>query len=354
MTSRRSTESIALEARLLATARDAGARDAQWEASVRGGAGAISGGRMMIERASVEVARALWDAVGLPASGELERLAQVAEASSVPLIVGWDLGDAAPLLKLYVNASDASHRARAAIAHEIGWAGLDALPEPPHLVAVNASTSGCERKAYLQRASWQPSPSDAEAVHWLDGLVRDADASAGVVTSWDIPAHGEARARAFFVALRGDDERRNESILDRLPGWDAELVARALPFARGQCRSIGVDLRAPGRKWTAYFKQRGHGLALHALEPAARFGCRGHEIAVHVEPSEHTPRAYARTARWAISFRGERAVPRAISELLMRWAVERVRAGEAAGDPPERALALEAPPIPWTALHDDE
>ncbi|MDQ3037890.1 MAG: hypothetical protein M3Y87_36180, partial [Myxococcota bacterium] len=126
-------------------------------------------------------------------------------------------------------------------------------------------------------------------------------------------------------------------------GARAEDVDAALPFERGHCRSIGVTLRgAP--EWTAYFKPRGLGVPLWDLAAAAVFVTTGAEAAVFLAPRDYAPRAYARTAAHAVSYRLTRgsASPDEI-DALMRWVVASVEAAERRAVP----LSLDAPPAPW-------
>ena len=343
-----------LEARLTRSVESAGARPDQWEASVRGGEGTrVSGRRVMIEGATVEVAMALWDALELPVDAELCLLIDAADQAGAPLIAGWDLGSAEPRAKLYVNASDLASDVRQAISRRLasrvhgppdGWAGLGALSDAPHLVAVNAARGRVERKAYVQGALLRGA-SLGEHARWLDDLAVTREVAAGAVQSWDLDGRGVPHARAYFVAVRGR-ARAAEGLLTALPGWSEPAVARALPFARGDCRSVGVDLRRDRLRWTAYFKPEGAGVPLWSIEPVARYRAGAFEVAVFVEPTEHAERAFARTARHAISFRGERDVPPAVLRPLMRWVVDRVRHAEQS-TVTDLGAALVQPPAPW-------
>ncbi|WP_157068602.1 hypothetical protein [Sandaracinus amylolyticus] len=327
-----------LERALLDAADAAGARGAQLEASVRGGAGvAISGARMMIERASPAIVEAIWRTIALAPAPDVDALIRAARDARVPLIAGWDVAHEHAIAKLYVNASDAAPPVRAAIPASLGWPALDALPAPPHLVAINASARGVERKAYVQSAH---ASSDHARARWLDALASSHGAHGGVVRSWDL-AEGTAHERAYFVAVRGGSRDRADALLAALPGFDDARSARALPFERGQCRSIGVDLRGDELRWTAYFKPAGAGTPLWSVEPFARFRAGDVHVAMFVAPHDHEERAYARTARHAISFRGERDAPRELVRPLLEWAVAVMRDEE----DPQRALA--SPPPPW-------
>jgi hypothetical protein len=262
----------------------------------------------------------------------------------VPLIAGWDLSRGGGVAKVYLNASDAAESVRRGIAERLAWPGLDRLPAPPHVAGINASQRELERKAYLQERDAPPPagraggavaspPAGHEPSRWLADRAKEHALHGGTVTSWDLGEHG-ATARAFFVALRGEAG----ALLSALPGWDEAAVDRALPFARGQCRSIGVDLRTNANAtWTAYFKPAHLGVPLWSIEPSVRYRSGDLRVAVFVAPADFAGRAYARTKDHAVSFRGE--IPRDLFDPLARWVLaELERGGEA---------ALRSPPPPW-------
>jgi hypothetical protein len=338
----------ALEQRLIAAVATAGGSASQWEGSVRGGDGEpIVGGRRMIERATRPVVEAVWGALALPIVGEVHALLDA--AGEQPLIAGWDLGGR-PCAKLYVNASDADDDTRRALARQVGWVEPDDLPRPPHLLALNASAGGAlDRKAYVQRHDVGPSELGVHEASLRAGA-HAAGLLGGVVQCWEVEHARPPRPRAFFVGLRHREAGCADELLHALPGWDEHAVTRALGFERGECRSIGVDVRAGARRWTAYFKPRGHDVELWNLEPTVVYVADRFVVSAFLAPSEHCSRAFARTDRTAISFRGEGEAPRALSEPLMRWVVQSVRQAEATNADVRAALAC--PPSPWrTAEH---
>src|SRR5206468_3093697 len=125
-------------------------------------------------------------------------------------------------------------------------------------------------------------------------------AGAGAVASWDRAPDGAFRPRAFFLAFRDDLPAAAAALLPSLPGWDAAAVAAALPFPAGPPRSLGVALDAPDT-WTVYYKPAADRTPVASLEPTARFRAGAVEVGLFLEPTERAERAYARTARHALS-----------------------------------------------------
>ena len=329
----------------------------QLEASVRWSAGAFRGGRLMLEAIPFEAAIALSEFVGAPLPPLAHRLADLAAAERLPLIGGLDAAAAVPLVKLYVNASDASTQVRRRLCERAGIAANKGAPEAPHVIGVNARRDGqIELKLYEQGHDEiaLAAPLGEPARHLAALAARDR-ASAGAVVSWDAKGGEAPRPRAFFIATPTGGNDRVARLLTRLPGWSAEAVASALPFAPGPARSIGVSLRETPA-FTVYFKPRGSARPVASLEPAARFRAGASEVGVFLEPSRAADRAYLRTARHAISYRcREGAPPRLEVEALMQWVATRVRAAEASGLPPAQILSEtgpSGPPSPWHVVLD--
>lgn len=299
----------------------------QLEASVRGGGGAVRGGRMMIERAPAEVVPLIAHALGVDVPPLAEQMIAAAKQHDVPLIVGWDAPSRQ--LKVYINASDAAGSVRASIARALDWGAGD-----PHLFALNVGAR-IERKVYVQSADAVESARmfsrEAETL-----VARAEGICGGAVTSFDVSDSGKKTPRAFFVAVRGGD---GEALLAGM----ADAIDAALPFARGVCRSVGV---APDGHWTAYFKPRDCGDAVWDLDPAAIYASGDAEVGIFVAPQ--SVRAFVRTAHHAISYRVRCGSPsRDEVTSLMAWAIERVRACEEASTKP--VLGDAAPP-PWRRL----
>ena len=173
----------------------------------------------------------------------------------MPLIVGWDRREGDPCAKIYLNASDASEAVRRALGEELGVAApsIDA----PAVIGLNAARSGAhEVKLYVQRsdALALARPLGPAATALAEAAAREGASAAGVA-SWDVRG-GEARPRAFFVALRDRADGGLWRTVEDLPGWDGDAARRAIPFAPGPPRSVGVAIDAPER-WTVYVKPAG-------------------------------------------------------------------------------------------------
>ena len=88
---------------------------------------------------------------------------------------------------------------------------------------------------------------------------------------------------------------------------------------------------------------------MHRLGPVATFRAGDAEVGVFVEPSETTPRAFARTRSHAITLRVRQGTPeRGAIEALGRWVAAQVEAGEHDGG----AFELGDPPAPWIPVTD--
>lgn len=325
-----------LARRLREAVRAAGATPAQWEASVRSERGQLAPGeRVMIEQASEAVCRSVFEVLGVPVPAEARAMLQLAERTGTPLIAGWDLcGE--PVAKLYLNASDRSAAVRAELAAALGWNGLDALPGPPHLCAINATRGRVVRKAYHQGATLD------EAFGFRLPGELPSSLFAGVVVSHELPVSEAPVARAAFAAIRDRMDGEVEAWLGSMRGWDRAAIDAALPFPRGHCRSVGWNASGD---WVAYFKPAGAGVPLEALEPIAVFTAEGHDVAVFVEPRREGRRAFATTEHLAISFRGGETAPRTTTAPLHAWVLERVLLAERTGRDPEAVLL--DPPAPW-------
>lgn len=332
----------ALRAALAAAPPDA----AGYEASVRGGAGLqLSAGRMMIEQASPALLGAIAAQLGVALPAAASSWLAHAEQERVPIIVGWDRRDdgAARCVKLYVNASDAAAAVRQRLCDAlIPGTRLDFEPA---VIGMNArADGGVERKLYRQSAD-----AGALAAPLGDGAAsvaaaaRREGADAGGVLSFDVADDGRLLPRAYFVALREAPDAAGWECVRGLPGHDAAAIAALLPFAPAPARSLGVALNGPA--WTLYYKPRGSGRAPEALEPAAVFRAAAVEVGVFVEPTEHAPRAFRRTATHAISVRVRAGSPAPRDlEALVDWFTARLAVDDAL---PHGAAWLAAPPPPW-------
>jgi hypothetical protein len=320
-----------------------------YEASVRRGAAGVRAGRIMIEQSPSELVAAIAAALTMELPPAATRWIESAAVEEVPLIAGWDLrrGGGERTVKLYVNASDASPRKRARLCAAL-------LPElhdgaAPAVFGMNARGDGAvETKIYLQ---------SADAVPLAEGLgdrairlaadARAEGADAGGVLSLDVGAGGRTSPRAFFIALREPPGDLWGCVRD-LPGFDADEIEAALPFAPAPPRSVGIALDRD--EWTLYCKPRHSGRALHSLEPTTVFRDGDLEVGVFVEPNDAATRAFRRTKRSAVSIRVRQGkpIPHHI-ESLVDWFTERLHAAEAAGAEPH----LADPPPPWQAVEID-
>ena len=337
--------STALAESLCAAVDDA----ACYEASVRRGAAGVRAGRMMIEQSSGDLVAAIAAALDMELPAAATRWIESAAVEELPLIAGWDLrhGGGERTLKLYVNASDASRQKRARLCAAL-MPELDDR-EAPAVLGLNARADGSvETKIYLQS-------SDAVALAERVGarasrLATDARAEradAGSVLSLDVGAGGRTSPRAFFIALR-EPPRDLWACVRALPGFDADEIGAALPFAPAPPRSVGIALDRD--EWTLYCKPRDTGGAPHSLEPATVFRDGNIEVGVFVEPNGTAARAFRRTERSAVSIRVRQGepIPHHI-ERLIDWFTERLRAAEVAGVQP----CLADPPSPWHAVDVD-
>jgi len=133
-----------------------------------------------------------------------------------------------------------------------------------------------------------------------------------------------------------------------LPGFDADEIRAALPFAPAPPRSVGIALER--EEWTLYCKPRDSGGAPQSLEPTTVFRDGDTEVGVFVEPNGTAARAFRRTERSAVSIRVRQGEPLPHHlESLVDWFTERLRAAEAAGARP----CLADPPPPWHAVDVD-
>jgi hypothetical protein len=333
----------AVHERLRAIAGAAVTQPWQLEGSVRRGESGLRAGRVMLESVPFSVVAEVAAALDVPVPPGVVELAQRANAEGLPLIAGWDIGDAEPRAKLYLNASDAAPAVRTRLA-TAALEGRAAAIADPHVIGVDLHrTRPPELKLYRQDR-------DAERLAGVAGpaatsLARralDAGACAGAVLSWN----SDSTLRAFFIATRAGAERGIEALVAALPGWERAPVPALLGFEPGAARSIGLSVADPSQ-WTVYFKQRGVA-PLAQLEAAACFRTGAVEVGLFIEPASLVPRAYARTRAHALSFRAREGQPAPHDiEALMAWAFERVTQAERAGGPVDAALRSAAPPAPW-------
>jgi hypothetical protein len=344
--------------RLARVLENGGVSPDQLEASVRHRPPTgLSGRRVMIELAAANLLDPLAASLGVAPGEGAAALVAAAKETGLPVILGWDGRAEGPWLKIYLNGSDASDSLRRRASDLAGFCDVSALPGVPHILAMNVGRGGLERKAYFQRSDAM----ESAARHGPSAiaLARDAlerELCAGAVECWDL---GAAPApRAWFVALRDEHGVPADALLATLEGFAPERVAEELPFERGHCRSVGVPAGASSvSHWTAYFKPRAQGVPLFCLAPIASFRAAGDELSVHVAPVEHTKRAYARTKRWAVSFRARQGRPAGPdAERLMNWVVQRVAEADSAEREQqglayaELAEALANPPPPWARV----
>jgi hypothetical protein len=316
---------------------------------VRRDAIGVRAGRMMIEQPPGDLVSAIALALSIELPAAATRWIESAAAQEVPLIAGWDLrrGGDDRTMKLYVNASDASQRKREGLCTAL----LPKLHDgrTPAVIGMNVRADGSvETKIYVQ---------SADAVRLAEGLgprpirlaadARADGADAGGVLSFDVAAGGHTSPRAFFVALREPSRDLWRCVRD-LPGFDADEIEAALPFAPAPPRSVGVALDRD--EWTLYCKPRDSFGAPQSLEPTGVFGNGDVEVGVFVEPNEAAPRAFRRTERSAVSIRVRQGepIPRHL-ESLVDWFTERLRAAEVVGTQP----CLADPPSPWHPVDVD-
>lgn len=343
-------------------------RASQLEASVRWSPGAFRGGRLMVEAIPLEAALALAAAAGVDLPPLALRLAELAGIEGLPLIGGFDVSPGAALVKLYLNASDAAAPVRRRLRERAGIASSAPALDAPHVIGVNARRDArIDLKLYRQdedgmRLAAEIDDADPalrrallDRAHPLAERAAREQAAAGAVVSWDVTTDGAASPRAFFVAIRAGGDAVAARLAGSLPGWSAEAVAAELPFSPGPVRSIGVSLRGP-LAHTVYFKPRGSTPLSAGLDPAARFRAGPSEVGIFLEPVGLAGRAYARTARYAISYRcREGSPPRPAVETLMLWVTSCVRAAEESGRLPAHLLTgagSSGPPSPWHVVLD--
>ncbi len=320
-----------------------------YEASVRRGATGVRAGRMMIEQSPGDLVPAIAAALAIELPKAAAQWMEAAAVEGLPVIAGWDLrhGGGERAVKLYVNASDASQRTRARLCTAV-------LPdlrvsEAPAVLGMNVRADGAvETKIYLQS-------SDAvalaerlgESARRLAAAARAEQADAGGVLSLDVATGGRTSPRGFFIALR-EPSRDLWPCVRALPGFDADEIGAALPFAPAPPRSVGIALER--EEWTLYCKPRDSGGAPQSLEPTGVFRDGDLEVGVFVEPNAGAARAFRRTERSAVSIRVRHGAPAPHHiESLVDWFTERLRAAEAACAPPR----LADPPPPWHAVDAD-
>ncbi len=312
--------------------RDADLAAETLEASVRGAAGHVTGGRMMIERVPPAAAPAFFDALGVAFDPRARAMADEAHRLGLMTIAGWDAPAGAA--KLYVNASDASRELRVELASALGLEGADA----PHVVGLNVRPAAIETKSYAQSAL-APGDLDPALASRLSPFVL-----LGIVGGWVVSRTHRPEgtvARAMFAAIKAGHPDARDA-LGALPGWSDEALAKAAPFPLAALTSIGFDARSSA--WTVYFKAPGVVPASWSLEPVLIARAGDAELGLFVEPAALGRRAWAVVAGHALSYRVRAGAPeREALEALMRWAGAELAAGT---DPAElgRSSSL---PTPW-------
>jgi hypothetical protein len=299
--------------RVAQVAQEAGVALDALEASARWCEGDIRGGRVMIER--VDRRTALDLLASLPvALDPASRL--TSRSGAAPLIVGWDTLRTPPVAKIYLNLSDASPRAREGVAATLG------LHCAPHVIGLNMAADSVERKIYEQVDELPRDTPDA-----LKKWARHLEL-AGVVRCFDVQDDGAQVPRAVFVAPR--ETRAPIEALSALPGWDRKSFDEAIPYEWGQLRSVGFA--QDGQSWVAYVKPRDRNSALWTLEPVVCVRCIGGELGIYVVPNHLEKRAFARTDRYALSYRVCDGAPRSEEVVrVMSWASAVVARSEAEG-----------------------
>lgn len=302
--------------------------------------GSVRGGRMMLERVDAELARSVAEALTVPWVGACEALVGAADTLGLPLIVGWDLGRQTPLFKLYANASDASKKVRHELVRVLGASIDDA-----HLLGVNVGEGVLEWKAY-QQSRLRDDIRDAAR---LPSALAAVDAVAWVA-SYDLSSieepHRAPRLRALFAAPAPSAQGRVAAAIHALTGSAWETLRATFPFVPGPIRQIGW---APSGDITMYAKALGAAGAPEALSPTAVFARDELEVGLFLEGLA-APRAYARTARHALTLRVRHGQPSPRDlDLLGRWATRRVEQAERE----DRAPCFDDPPTPWAHVRDD-
>lgn len=310
---------------------------------------------MMFEGVPFDVVEALADALDTALPPLASRLADAARAERLPLIAGFDA--VVPLVKLYVNASDASVPIRRRLRERAELTAPAEVLDAPHIIGINARRDGpVGVKLYVQsRDEVELAALVAREIPFAGDLARSCvaeRAGAGAVACWELSSADTARPRAFFVAAREGSDAAVTRVAEALPSFHAGAVRAALPFAPGAARFIGVSAHAPPI-FTLYFRPRGAS-PIVTLEPVARFRAGADEVGVFLEPIEHAGRFYACTSRHAVSYRRREGAPaRAIIDALMLWVTSRVRSAEASDEDPARTLTgPSGPPSPWHIVDD--
>lgn len=314
--------------RLLAVAEQWQVATGALEASARWRPGRPAvGQRMMLEGLQPDAARALLACLPVP---QRPLHALLRWAGEAPVIVGWDCSRPLPVAKVYLNLSDRAATERAALARQLG------LPQAPHVLGRNVSAKGIETKVYVQHDALPPGvPAPLR-------LLAERAGCAGAVLSHDLLADRSLLLRAIFVA----PQQSGHAALAGLPGWDAAEFDRAIPFDWSQVRSVGVA--ADASTWVAYVKPQGAATALWQLEPAICVRGSQGELGVYLEPAS-VPRAYAYTARHALSYRVRAGAPPADAvAAVLRWAYAAVSAWEQRGG--DGPVVWGPPPEGWDAV----
>ncbi len=297
------------------------------EASLRGGDGPMRSARMMVERVSSELVESLLEALAIPRGPSVEVLLRQAAEHGLPLIGGWDAD--ARVAKVYLNASDASESVRQRARGAFACPG----PEAPHVIGVNAGANGAEEiKFYLQHRQL---PSEASPALRRYAAGRKL---AGAVSSLRV-APGAPVTKAWFVAVTPDDAEPTRG----LPGWSDVAAAQLAPFSLGYVTQVGWA--ADDSSWTIYFKPAGVPERFGALDAELVFRCGDGELGIHLEPVARAPKAYARTARYAVSYRVRAGSPGGrVVDALMAWVVSSLAREESGGPAPDWS----SPPPPWS------
>lgn len=338
--------------RVITELQSAGVVPAQWEASVRcDREGHVSGQRIMFESSAFSLVSLIASFWGYELPEEVSVYERICKTESIAVITGWDASCDPPVVKLYINASDLSLTVRQKLWGQTLWSKVVEFQYVPHILALNFSRLGCERKAYVQFAK---SVSDLPGYlvnHDLLEKTFNSNIYAGSVVCWDWFENGRFDPRAFFVALNAEKKEHYEPLLTSLRLNNFDQIDRVLPFVRGQCRSVGVSLLDPDR-WTLYFKPSGLSVPLWDLEPVARFafGPDGtFQVSIFVEPVASSKKSYARTEKWAVSFRthGSNEPSRDVVRAFMDWTVSLVRYAEKKQLPLEDCFRRVRPPSVW-------
>lgn len=313
------------------------------EASIRQSPSGPVGGRMMFERLSVAQADAWLQAMNAPRPQVVERMLSAAQEFNQPLIVGWDTRGGGLILKLYLNASDASRTTRDALRSSLFPTANPG--DTLSVVGLNLSGDTCETKIY-QQSKAPPSGISATASEWFSRF-ETSGLVAGYVSSY-VYENDRLKPRAWFAATRS--KSGSHKWVEQLPGWSGQDVASATPFEPGQITSVGFS--AESDRWTVYFRPPSARTIVWNLSSLMNFSDGTSEIGIYVEPKDEARKSYAVVGSSAISFRVREGAPSGKEVCrLMDWVVQNFE--RLSNEPAESSRAPLLPPRPWHVVSTD-